>query len=138
MPTLTLTLAGANQFAGGIGTGLFTWPTSRLPRTTRINLISIAYHGAVGDTCDRLDFVLIDPAGPATARMLIGRGVAPVIVGPDNDVDFTICGRPVPRNADGTHWTLAIFSFNKSQDATVTVDYSLIPMPDTDPGDGRP
>lgn len=138
MPTQVTTLAGAVQFDGltaATGRTVFTrW--ANVPRTTRVHIHQVAYHGAAGDAITRLDIWLVDPAGPATARMLIGRATAADLVGPTLETDYTICGREVPRGASG-NWQLEVITVGKSQDASVTVDFSLLPWPDASPNDAR-
>jgi len=140
MPAVTQTVAGAAQFTGLVGAGLFSFAKfDLLPITSRVSLLRCAYHSATGGNGGtRIDFYFKDPTGVATAIVLLGRGLAPTIPGPSGDADFTICGGAVPRNKDGTHWDLFCISAGKTVDATWTVDYEPGPHPHTSERDPIP
>lgn len=139
MPTVIQTVAGAGQFTGLAGAGLFTFATlDRIPRTTRVVLSEVAIHAAIGaPPLTRVDFYLVRPAGPATARILLGRGLAPAIVGPDGDADYRVCGVPLPRDPgnNGPHWELVVTTVGKTVTATVSVDWVLVPYVDSNQAD---
>ena len=149
MPTITQTVAGAAQFDGlTAATGLFSFAEFNLnPFTTRVVINRISYHsdipGMGGSGGTQVDFRFVDPDGVLTAVILIGRGLDPAITGPDGSADFGVCGgvvprrpgRPSPSTSDGDHWNLVVTSAGKTVTATVAVDYSVIPVPSTSPGD---
>lgn len=149
MPTIIQTVAGAAQFDGlTASTGLFSFAEfDLLPFTTRVVINRISYHAAIagmaGSAGTRVDFKFVDPAGVPTAVILAGRGLAPTITGPDGDADFVVCGGAVPRRpgdpspgtTDADHWLLRCVSVGKTVDATIAVDYSVIPLASVSPGD---
>ncbi len=131
MPTITQTVAGAAQFTGLAGAGLFSFAQfDLLPSTSRVQLDRCAYHGATGGNAgSRVDFKFVRPGGLPTDVILLGRGVAPSITGPDSDADFSACGGLVPRDRNGVHWDLVVTSSGKTVAATVTIDYLPLPYP---------
>lgn len=154
MPTITQTVAGAAQFDGLTpATGLFSFADFDLsPFTTRIQINRIAYHADVpgmgGSSGTAVTFYFQDatPGAEPTAIILVGRGTAPTITGPSGDADFAVCGGPVPRRpglpspgtTDGDHWVLRCVSAGKTVDATISVDYTVVPLPSSSPGDPQP
>lgn len=148
MPTITQTVAGATQFDGTAGKGRFSFAEHDLePWTTRIVINRISYHSAIpgggGSGGTRVDYKYQDFFGGITDQILIGRGIAPNITGPDGDVDFGVCGGYVPRRpglpssggADAKHYQLICTSIGKTVDATISVDYTVEPHPSSSPED---
>ncbi len=127
------TLAGGAQFDGLTNsTGLFSFTNfSMQPKTTRIVLTSISYATAAVIVPGDIAFFLRKPGGLATERVLLGRGLQANILGPAGDGDFSVCGKVVPRDVNGTNWTLHAVTTNKNADASVVVDFILQPFPDT-------
>lgn len=127
------TVAGAAQFTGAPGSGLFLFSEyDRLIRTTRISLARISYHAnAPGPGGDRIDIYLAPPTlTPTTERILLGRGLTTAITGPDGSVDFVVCGGLLPRENDGRQWAVVLTSAGKAIDATAVVDFYISPHPE--------
>ena len=127
------TLAGAAQFDGLTNsTGLFVFSNfDNQPKSTRVVLTAISYATATVIAPGDIAFFLQLPGGAATERILLGRGLQADITGPAGDGDFSVCGKVVPRNNDGTNWTLHAVTTNKNANASVVVDFILQPFPDT-------
>jgi len=135
---LVQTVAGAGQFDGTAGAGLFVWPIAALNRTTRVRIHWISIH-IDGDAAPvaRIDVVFRNPS--TAVPMLLGRGLAAAVVGPVPAVDgadFVLPCGIVPRLNTGEHFELQVFTVAKTVAGSVTVDYSLEPWPDTDPRSG--
>lgn len=134
MPTATVTqtVAGAGQFTAAAGAGLFQFTAwDQIPASTRIVLSSVSYAtliGAAGNITMMLRRVVV---GPTTERALLLRALQADITGPDGDADVRACGVVVPREADGTHWELAVTTVGKAVTGTVSVDFQLCTFPDT-------
>jgi hypothetical protein len=127
MPTITQTIAGAAQFTGLSGAGLFSFAGfNGLPATSRVILHTAAYHAAAGgNPGTEVAFYFVSPGGLTTERILLGRALAASILGPAGDGDVRFCGIPVPRSRAGTNWHLVATSAGKTVDATVSVDYTV-------------
>lgn len=145
MPTLRLTIAGAAQFTGFPGAGLFSFLAfDRLPRTTRIQILNVSYAADPGGNPGTLFEAFAVRVGIVpTERMLIGRATTTQIVGPAGDGDVRFCGIALPRDDPdpfpgiglGAFWNIVVRSQGKDVDATVCIDYVVAPYPDTTPED---
>ena len=134
------TVAGAAEFTGLAGAGQFRWDMVHMPRTTRVLVQTVAMHIDGGaDPVQRIDIFFVDP--DTGTRILLARGLAAQVVGPDpttDGADLTICGRVVPRNADGTCWRLEVITQGKTETGTAVVDFTIQPWPDTTDRDAPP
>ena len=145
MPTEILTLPGATQFTGLAGAGLFVFSTrfSALARSTRIVINSVTYtevHGGLAlSTTFRAQ--ITQPGGVASAYAILGNGLASDgLISPiNNSAELKLCGVALFRDPgdQGLFWDLQVFTVDKSQDATVAVDYVICPFPETDPRDSQ-
>jgi hypothetical protein len=140
MPTIIQTVAGAAQFTGLAGAGLFSFSKfDALPSTSRVSVDRCAYHGDTGGNAgNRVDFYFVRPGGTPTEVVLLGRGLSPAITGPSGDADFTICAGLVPRDRNGDHWQLVAISSGKTVTASVVVDYLPLPYPSSSAEDPIP
>lgn len=146
MASETQSLVGAVQYTGLAAAGLFVFSTrfSNLPRSTRIVINGVSYTelqaGPVLTTDVWARFVR-PPGNIPTAYAAIGRGLAAEnLLSPiDGAAELFLCGRPLPRNpgVGGAFWDLLVFTQNKSQTATVMVDYLICPFNETDPRDSQ-
>lgn len=135
MITVIQTVAGAGQFTGAPGVGGLDFASwDALPPTDRIVLDTIALHVAIdggGAPLGEVSVYLVQPGGPATARVLLGRGLAAAVLGPAGDADFTICGPNLLREPwagnQGQWWTLEIITVSKTQTGTVTIAWHVEP-----------
>lgn len=127
MPTITQTVAGAGQFTGGAGAGLFSFAGfNNLPPNSRVIIHTAAYHAdSGGNPGTEVTFYFVRPTGSATERILLGRALAAAILGPAGDGDVRFCGCPLPRDRVGVNWNLVATSAGKTVDATVSVDYTV-------------
>ena len=104
-------------------------------------IVVVLVGGASGDVT--LYLRSTDPSAP-TQRVLLGRGVQATMTAPDGRADFSVCGKILPRDNDGTQWFLEVVTVNKAVNASVVVDVLLQPFPDAttndsdDPGLERP
>ena len=126
----------ADQFTGLAGAGLFEFSEwDAAPLSTRIVLSAVAYASddGGGAVSGNVEFYLRPPAGGGggSERILLGRGLQADITGPDGRGDFSVCGKAVPRLADGRHWQLHAVTVGKDAVASVIVDWVLMPFPDT-------
>lgn len=138
MPMIFQTLAGAVDFAGGVGSGLFTFDQfQNIPRTSRIALATLGYKSEVGDATTEVSFYATFVGAAPSERILLARGVAPTIVAPDTSVEVTFCGRVLPRThaSTGEQWRILAFTTGKSVTGTMFVDYIVTPFPNTNPAD---
>jgi hypothetical protein len=132
-------VAGAAQFTGLAGAGLFTWSSVELiPRTTRVFVHTVGIHinGAAAPVTE----LVVRLRNPASGDLiLLGRGLAADIVGPAplvDGADFTLTCWTLPRLTTGEHFELQVFSLGKTATGTIQVDWSLQPWPDTSERDG--
>lgn len=135
MPTLTQTVAGAGQFTGVAGAGLFSFSfISQIPLTSQIAVSRIGYHAvAGGNVGTEVSFFWENPQDGTL--MLAGRALNSVIVAPDTSGDYVVCGGLVPRTFSGTLWQLKCYSSGKTVNATITVDFRVVPMPNSNATD---
>lgn len=124
------TVAGAAQFSGLLGFGLFRWNTlEAAPSPYRVCVTSIGYASEVGAPGDLT--VIIRPLGGApTQRILCGRVLAAEMTGPAGDADANLGGIMIPRTAAGEHWQLEAYTTGKAVTATVTVAWIIQPLKD--------
>lgn len=128
--TSTQTVAGAGQFTGIAGAGLFSFDKyDNLPGTERIACSRIAYHAVSGgNPGTSVYFAWTNPDDP-NGFILAGRALNASIVAPDGSGDFVVCGGLVPRNANGHHWALRAYTAGKDVDGSVTIDYQPTAAP---------
>lgn len=134
----TQTLAGATQFDGlSVTTGIFDFEKwSNISRSIRVVLSSVAYAAEAGGASGDVTFYLRSTAPTAsTQRILLGRGTQAEMTAPDGRADFSVCGKIVVRDNDGTHWFLEVVTTGKAVNASVVVDVVLQPFPDTSTND---
>lgn len=133
------TLAAAVQFDGvGVGTGLFTFANLGLiARTTRVVLTSLSYveiEGPPFPVATNVQFWAVRPGGIPTERMPLGDGESAVaLLNVLGDARMRLCGIILPREPgdDGLHWNVEAITQNKTQTATVCVDFVLCPYPES-------
>jgi hypothetical protein len=126
------TVAGASEFTGLVGAGLFSFSgLDNLPETTRVVLTAVAYATAIGDAGD-VSIIVRRRGGTATERMLLGRGIEADITGPAGDGDYKIDGQVIPREPLGAHWDLVVTTSGKQITGTVCIDYLLAPYADAE------
>lgn len=145
MATEFLTLAGATQFTGLAGAGLVDFSTrySALPRSTRIVINSVTYteveSGQALTTTVRAQ--LTRPGGGPTEYAILGNGLASAaLLSPINgNAEMRLCGIALFRQPDrlGLFWNLQVFTVDKTEDATVAVDYVVCPFPETNARDSQ-
>lgn len=128
-------VAGAGQFTGLVGAGLFAFGShDALPLTTRVVFTVVAYATVVGDAGD-VSVYMVRPGGSTTERILLGRGLQADITGPDGDADFKLDGQVLPRDSAGQNWELRVTTTGKGVTGTVCIDYVLAPYADdAEPG----
>jgi hypothetical protein len=128
MATRKQTVAGAGQFTGSPGAGLFALGHyNQIPLTTRICALRLSYHAAAGGAPgDEVSFYFRDP--DLGDLILIGRALAVSITGPDGSGDYVVSPGVVPRDFSGTNWDIVCFSVGKTVDAYVILDYQVIPF----------
>ena len=140
MPTETQTVAAGENFDGTAGKGLWQWADlDSIPRTTRVVLTceSLATGSPAGEDppppLSQASWffrrrVLIDPQN----RIILDRADASAMVDPESNLaDRTICGRVVPRDLNGEHWELVLFTKDGEAAMSAHVDYVVQPFPDT-------
>lgn len=145
MPTEILTLAGATQFAGTAGFGFFQFSTrfSRLPRTTRVVINSVSYSEVFDGVAltTNVQVRLVRPGSVPSAYAIVGRGLAgESLISPiTQNAELRLCGLALFRDAGdvGPFWDLEVLTVNKTEDATVAVDYVVCPFPETNPRDSQ-
>ena len=129
------TVAGAGQFTGTAGAGLFAFSDQNnlAPLSSRIVLTSIAYATDVGVPGD-IKFFIRPVAAAASVRMLLGSALSADITDLDGAGDFKINGVVLPRT-DGTfaHWVLIAQTVEKAVTGTVSIDYVIQNFPDDHP-----
>lgn len=145
MPTETQTLAGASQYDGTPVGGFFGFGTrfSGLPRSTRIVINSVTYTevqaGPALTTTVRVQ--ITRSFGGPTAYAIVGNGLASDgLLSPINgNAELKLCGLALFRDPGdrGLFWDLQVFTVNKTETATVAVDYVICPFPETDPRDSQ-
>jgi hypothetical protein len=130
MATSTQKVVGAGQFTGLAGAGLFSFANlSALPLTTQIAVSRIAYHAvAGGNVGSEVYFAWTNPIDP-DGFILAGRALNASIVAPDTSGDYVVCGGLVPREITGQTWELRCYTVGKDVDATITIDWQIVPMP---------
>lgn len=123
---LLQTVAGAAQFTGLAGAGLFSFAAlANLPTSSRIVISRAAYH-ASANPGTQAQWRFVEPTGtPATAIILLGRAVTLTLVGPDGDGDLVVCPGEVPRLANGRPWDLVLTTSGKTGDGSAIVTYSI-------------
>jgi len=130
----TAFVAGAVQFDGTAGLGLFTWQSlDGIPETTRVVIRSLSYAAESGGASGDVIAYLRPNVGvtPNVNRVLVGRALQADITGPDGQADVTFCDIVVPRSATSGHYRLHVLTTGKAVDGQVTVDWTLQPYPDT-------
>lgn len=125
--------AAATQFDGlTAATGLFNFSKwDNQPKSTRVVLSAVSYGSDAGGASGIIEFYLRPVGGGTSVRILLGRGLVADITGPDGRGDFSVCGKVLPRNADGTNWQLHAVTTGKATSASVVVDWVISPFPDT-------
>lgn len=121
------TVAGAGQFTGLAGAGLFSFAAlTGLPMSSRIVVSRAAYH-ANANPGTQAQWRFVEPtATPPTAIILLGRAVTATLAGPDGDGDLVVCPGEVPRRADGQPWDLVLTTTGKTGDGTALIAYSIV------------
>lgn len=145
MPTEVQTIPGASQFDGSPLGGFFGFATrfSGLTRSTRIVINSVAYTevqaGPALTTTVRVQ--LTRPGGAPSEYAIVGNGLASQnLLSPINaNAEMRLCGLVLFRDADalGFFWDLQVFTVNKTQPATVAVDYVIVPFGETGARDSQ-
>ena len=145
MPTETQTVAGASVFDGTTLGGFFSFAGrfSHLPRTARIVINSVTYTeinvGPALTTTVRAQ--ITRSGGAATEYAILGNGLASeTLISPINqNAELRLCGIVLFRDPgdNGLFWDLQVFTQNKTQTASVSVDYLISPFAETDPRDSQ-
>ncbi len=137
MPVVTQSVAGAGQFTGLAGAGLFVFVQfDAMPRTTRVAVHSAAV--AIDGMVTTARIFYRRPAANPEDRILLASGNTASMIDPADPAfgaDLSVCGRVVPRELDGSHWELVVVTTGKDGDGTATIDFTLQPYPDTTPSD---
>lgn len=130
---LSQTVAGAAQFTGLPGAGLFIFTEfDNLPDSARI-VATVSYATDVGASGD-ITLMFVPIAGNASNRFLVGRGLQANITGPAGDADFVVRKCVVPRDAGQRHYQLLATTINKAITGSVNVDFVYEQFPDQIPG----
>ena len=104
-----------------------------LPRTTRVYVHSVAVASDADIASVRIWFE--GPNG-VTQRILLATGSSATMTDPvTNQVDISVCGRPVPREPNGSFWQLKIATTGKAGDGSAVVDWTLGRYPDSGEND---
>lgn len=141
MSVEVLTLAGATQFTGAAGSGLFTFTRfNNIARTTRVSIIALGYTELVDEAITtNLRVFMRRPGGVPTAKVLLGQGLFEFgLLDPvDGNAYAKFCGVMLPREPGngGAHWEIAVVSDGKVNTGSFIIDFVLCPAPDTDPSD---
>lgn len=141
MAVEVLTLAGATEFNGTAGQGLFTFTRyNRIARTTRVSILTIAYTEIVdAPITTNIRVFASRPGGAPTERILLGAGLYEHgLLDPVNgNAYLKLCGIILPREPKnfGEHWQIEVLSDGKQNDGSLTIDHVMCPAPDTDPED---
>ena len=131
--TTTQTVAGAGQFTGLVGAGLFQWSQlDAVDMQRRVCVTRVSYATAVGDAGDVLA-VFRRPGGLPTERSLVGSATQAQITTPGGTGDVTFSPGILPRDGDGTNWELVVTTSDKDVDGTVVVDWTTARIPDDTP-----
>lgn len=123
---VTQTVAGAGQFTGLAGAGLFDFnlTVGNIPANSRVVILSAAYH-ANASPGTQATWLFVPPSGlPATAQILLGRATAG-LVGPSGDGDLVVCPGKIPRTGV-IFWNLKLVTVGKTGDGTATVSYEIV------------
>lgn len=146
MPTVCQTPTNnGDQFDPAGPIGLFSFEElNHIPRTTRVELLSISYHANAGASVGtQLTLYLArSPSAPGvknSERMLLGEFDPSATLNADLSADVRLCGITLPRDPDvvndntnnGRFWQLEVTTKDKDTQATVCVDYVLHPYTDT-------
>ena len=145
MPTETQTVNGASVFDGTTLGGFFSFAArfSHLSRSTRIVINSVSYTeinaGPALTTTVRAQ--ITRSGGDPTEYAILGNGLASqTLISPINgNAELRLCGIVLFRDPgdNGLFWDLQVFTENKSQTASVAVDYMISPFAETDPRDSQ-
>jgi hypothetical protein len=141
MAVEVLTIAGAGQFTGLAGAGLFTFTRyNKIPRTTRVGPITLGYTEIVDDPITtNIRVFAVRPGGVPTAKVLLGSGLFAngLLDLVDGNAYLKLCGLILPREPgnNGQHWSIQVVSDGKANTGSFTLDHVMCPGPDTDPSD---
>lgn len=131
--TTTQTVAGAAEFTGLAGAGLFQWDQlNSVDMEHRVCVTRVSYATAVGNAGDVLA-VFVRPGGLPTERSLVGSATQAQITTPGGTGDVTFSPGILPRDGSGAHWQLVVTTDGKAVDGTVTVDWTMARVPDDTP-----
>lgn len=139
MPGLVYTdlLFGAVDYNGTAGLGLFDWDAlNGIPLNTRILITSLAYAteaGSPGNLACHFRPQTVFPT-PDVNRMIAAQALEADIIGPTGAGDIRFCGILVPRSISG-HWRLHCVTTGKQVNGQISVDWVIVPYPDTDERD---
>jgi hypothetical protein len=136
------TLAGAAQFTGLPGAGLFDFSRyDNIPRTTRVVLTTLGYSElfVAAPLTTTLEFRAVRPGGTPTEFIILAIATPATMVTVDGNLLMRGCGIVVPREAGngGAHWQVTIATTLKLETASATVDHVLCPYTDTDVRDSQ-
>lgn len=137
------TLAGVAQFTGLAAAGLFTFSEyNRIPRTSRVVLTILSYTEIPAGPAltTNVQFWAFRPGGTPTEKVALGDATAAGdLLDANGEARLRLCGIPLPREPGdaGAFWEVRAFTQNKSDDATVCVDFVLSPFPDTSERDSN-
>lgn len=138
MPVECETITGSDQFTGVAGAGLFDFDQyTRIPRTTRVVLTSIAYTELRqgDDLTTNVTVHAVRPGGLPTERMILGRGLASeTLLDPiTGNAELRLCGIVLPREPgdNGQFWQIEVVTVDKTETGSACVDHILSPYPDT-------
>lgn len=148
MPTEIQTVLGATSFNETAGRGLFEFANrySHLPRSTRIVINSLAYTeiadgmGPPTAVAEFVDFQMKSTTGGATTSAHLGTGTQPAMINLVLEgAQVRLCGLLLYRDPGdkGLFWNILVDSIMKQQTATVMVDYTICPFPETDDRDSQ-
>jgi hypothetical protein len=102
-------VGGAEQFDGTANRGLFLFPFTNLEQGKNIYVDRIGIYGP-STTATWLEVWWEYASGFGAQRILIGTADAAAMASPNGDLAVTFCPGRVPRNFDGTFWSLIVLS----------------------------
>lgn len=143
MPTDTQYVAAGANFTGLANAGLFIWDAFDLmPRTSRVMIHSFALAGDAG-ALDSVEFRFqrrVQPGPPVVSpidRILLAKALGSEVIDPTTGlIDFAGCGRVLPRDVNGQHWRLLVFTAGGTAAMAAHVDWSVTDF--QDPGISTP
>lgn len=141
--TLIQTVAGATQYDGTAGKGLFDFSfVDSLPRTTGVIIHTLSYfeESSGPPLTTNVQFFSVKPAGVPTARVPLGDGEAAAgLLDVNGAARLKLCGHVLEKNPgkfgtddQGLMWAVLCFTKMKTENATITLTYDLCDFNESD------